>query len=80
MANITNEMYDALNKYAANWWTSAEVAEVFGVSEEKVQDVLAETDFCNEYENAPSGDDGFTPEGDEIIDNLLDAVAQKILE
>ena len=40
---ITDEMYDALIHYAANLWTSDKVAEVFGVSEEKVEEVLAET-------------------------------------
>ena len=76
---ITNEMYDALIHYAANLWTSDKVAEVFGVSEEKVEEVLAETDFQHEYENAPTDEDGLTEEGDEIIDNLLENVAQEIL-
>lgn len=72
-------MYDALVHYAANLWTSDKVAEVFGVSVEKVEEVLAETDFQHEYENAPTDEDGLTEEGDEIINNLLENVAQEIL-
>lgn len=79
MATITNEMYDALNHYAANLYDSEKVAEIFGVSEDKVRNVLADTDFQNEYGNAPSDEYGFTKEGDEFIDNLLEEVAQKIL-
>ena len=55
------------------------LAEVFGVSEEKVEGVLADTDFQHEYENAPTDEDGLTEEGDEIINNLLENVAQEIL-
>ena len=46
---ITDEMYYALINYAANLWTSDKVAEVFGVSEEKVEEVLADNDFQHEY-------------------------------
>ena len=76
---ITNEMYDALIHYAANLWAVDKVAEVFGVSEEKVEEVLADYDFQHEYENAPTDEDGLTEEGDEIINNLLENVAQEIL-
>lgn len=76
---ITNEMYDALINYAANLWAVDKVAEVFGVSEEKVEEALADYDFQHEYENAPTDEDGLTEEGDEIINNLLENVAQDIL-
>lgn len=76
---ITNEMYDALIHYAANLWDVDKVAEVFGVSEEKVVGALADYDFQHEYENAPTDEDGLTEEGEEIINNLLENVAQEIL-